>query len=91
MVYVVDAMGAAIGEAAVSIAPTPPHGVAPARNEWVTDWFGMAAISVEPGTKYRLKVRAPGFRLVDVVDVAAAAARPSFLRVRLELDPTQVK
>lgn len=91
LVYVADSDGAAIGRATVSVTPTPPKGVFEARNEWLTDWSGMSSISLRPETKYQVSVSAPGFRAVDVKGIVGTSGRPSFLRLRLELDFAQIK
>jgi hypothetical protein len=85
-------MGAAIGDAKVTVQPSVRQG--PSDKELsgvVTDWYGMAAISLEPEIEYRIQVSSDAWLPVTIPGVRLAAGRVEALSIRLELDFSKLR
>jgi hypothetical protein len=87
LVYAVDTMGAAVAGALVTADPPTPAGPGkPEKATWVTDWHGLAALSLEPQKRYRLHIKSDGFRLVTIGEFRTRGGDVGIVRVTLEVD-----
>ncbi len=92
LVYTVDSLGASIGGAEVTVSPPVPQGLRePAGERCRTDWYGMAAISLASGTKYRVRIACQGFHTLELAEVSARSGGLQVVRVCLEVDPEQLE
>src|SRR5688572_16548045 len=87
IIYVRDPEGASIADAEISVEPGVFQGPPNRRLGSVrTDWYGMAAISVEPSLQYRIRVRHEGWRDAEIPPVSVPSGEVEALSVRMELD-----
>ena len=92
LLYARDALGAAIRETQVTISPPVPQGPhIPAREQYQTDWHGLAVLSLEPDVRYRVHVRCPGFHSLELADFSGQAGGLKVVHLRLEVDKAQLE
>jgi hypothetical protein len=92
LIYTVDQLGASIGGASITVSPSIAQGPGnPPRDRYETDWYGMAALSLEPRTRYWARISCFGFHPLDIPELVVQTSALDAIHVRLEVDAAQLQ